>query len=142
MKTIGIFFFSCLLLFNGCSDTEQQVPAEYTDKVRPAAEGGTTAAYFTVENEYSESDTIISIGSDVSSTTQMHETYKTNDGMMGMREQKQIAVPPAGSIKFQQGGLHVMLIDLQQELAIGDTVTLEIQWISGKTKQKTLPVYP
>ena len=131
-------------LITACNSEEKksadsdEVVAE--QRVRPAASGGTTAAYFTYTNSLSEPDTLLAVGSGIAALTQVHETYETEDGMMGMREKKAIAVQPGETLMFKQGGLHVMFIQLEKELAEGDSVALTLQFGKAGEVQLMLPV--
>lgn len=132
------------LLATACNSEEKQtadsdeVVAE--QRVRPAASGGTTAAYFTYTNSLSEPDTLLGVAGEISALTQVHETYETEDGMMGMREKKDIAVQPGETLMFKQGGLHVMFIQLEKELAEGDSVALTLQFSKAGEIQLMLSV--
>lgn len=141
--------FLYILLISGvlmpaCSSKEKQniesneIVAE--QRVRPAASGGTTAAYFSYTNALSEMDTLLSISSELSALTQIHETYETEDGMMGMREKKGITVQPGETLTFKQGGLHVMLIQLEKKLTENDSVALTLQFSKAGKVELSLPV--
>lgn len=109
------------------------------ERVRPAASGGTSAAYFVYQNKFDKPDTLISVSSEVSSLTQIHESYKSEDGMMGMREQKEVVISSGEKLIFKQGGLHIMLIDLQEDLNSGDSVAVELEWkVAGRVSKKLL----
>ena len=143
MRILSIYFLLGFLLITGCAEEQQPtVHNEIVERVRPAAQGGTTAAYFVYENTYPGADTLRVLRSDIAEFIQVHETYKTEDGMMGMREQQEIVVPEGEVVEFGQGGLHVMLISLKNELAEGDSVTIEMKWSGAGQVQKKLPVQP
>lgn len=133
-----------MLIFSTCTDKDHASVQEneFIERVRPVEQSGTSAAYFLYENELMNPDTLLSITSNVSDLVQVHETYKTDDGMMGMRERKTIVVEAGEVVKFEQGGLHVMLINVEKSLAEGDSVQLEMVWAQAGKVQKKLPVQP
>lgn len=143
MRILGIFFLLGILMITSCAEESQPgAENEVVERVRPAAQGGTTAAYFMHENTSSKSDTLVFIRAEIAEITQVHETYETEDGMMGMREQEQVVVSSGENIEFRQGGLHVMLISLKNELVDGDSVTIDMKWSNAGLVQKKLPVQP
>jgi hypothetical protein len=59
-----------------------------------------------------------------------------------MRPHEQLLVAPGTTLKFEPGGLHVMLHDLKQPLTVGQTVPLLITLAGGGTLQVTATVRP
>ncbi len=112
----------------------------FEERVRPAIKGGTSAAYFTYVNSLDVPDTLKAVRSSVAGMAQLHESYETEDGMMGMREQKELIVSPGDSIRFRQGGLHIMLMQLTQDLNNGDSVRLEVEFARAGLFSIELPV--
>ncbi|MEX0608114.1 MAG: copper chaperone PCu(A)C [Balneolaceae bacterium] len=137
---IGLLFFLTSCSGGKTEQAEIQQEEIMVERVRPAQEGGTTAAYFTYKNELETTDTLLSVSSEVAGMSQVHESYLTDDGMMGMREQKNLAVEAGESLNFAQGGLHVMLMQLKENLQVGDTVTLKMQFKNKGLVEKLLPV--
>ena len=58
---------------------------------------------------------------------EIHESRLEGD-VMTMSPVPGIQVPPGGSAKLEPGGMHVMLINLQQELTPGNKITLTLQF--------------
>lgn len=140
------YFLTALALsaMVSCGVEKKQVTEEelVEERVRPAASGGTTAAYLSYTNNFDKPDTLISINSLVARETQVHESYEAEDGMVGMREQKEVIIPAGESVVFKQGGLHVMMMDLREDLNDGDSVLIELEWkLAGKVST-LLPVQP
>ena len=79
-------------------------------------------------------------GRDFAAMAQVHESYETEDGMMGMREQKEVIVQPGEELRFRQGGLHIMLMNTNRELALGDSVQLGLNFSNAGVVEKKLPV--
>jgi len=120
-STFGIFLVAC-------------APATGPLKVsevwaRPGLAGGNSAVYFMITNETSGTDTLLSASSDVAGAVEMHMT-SMQDGNMQMEQQQQVPVP-AGQTEFQPSGLHVMLIDLNQDLNPGDTFRLTLDFATA-----------
>jgi periplasmic copper chaperone A len=96
---------------------------------RPAMEGGTSAVYFVIENRLNRSDTLLSAETDVAAVTELHMTNMDAEGTMKMMHQENVPIPDNQRVEFRPGGLHVMLINLNEDLNEGDhfTVTLTFE---------------
>ena len=92
--------------------------------VRPTiATGKTTAGYATLTNMSQEPDRLIAVKTDQAAMVQMHITTMT-DGIMRMRRQDGLDIPPGGTITLAPGGAHLMIMGLSSPLQPGDKVTL------------------
>jgi periplasmic copper chaperone A len=89
--------------------------------LRTGAEGLNTALYFKIENNSEKPDTLYKVSSDIAKHVMMHETYK-KDGMMGMREIKDIIIKPNSSVEFKPGGYHVMVMNLKRDVKQGEKI--------------------
>jgi len=152
-KSISFTFaFAALILFltTGCSSGEQQQPQpdiaegegiQIEDAwARPASEGRMSAAYFLLTNFEAEPDTLLSVESDVALIVEVHESYESEEGLMGMREVPDLYIPAQSSLRFQQGGLHIMLIQATRTLKDGDTFYLTLNFARSGQKTITVPV--
>lgn len=78
-----------------------------------------SAGYMTIRNTGATSDRLIGGSVDFAGTVEIHEMAMDGD-VMKMREiEGGIEIPPGGEIKLQPGGLHVMFIDMRQQLQEG-----------------------
>jgi periplasmic copper chaperone A len=94
--------------------------------VRPAPmAGGTGAAYMQISNEGPGDDTLIGVRANFAESAEMHETVQ-QDGMATMHLVDSIALPAGGSITFEPGGYHVMLINIAEPMQPGESVTLTL----------------
>ncbi|MGN8225660.1 copper chaperone PCu(A)C [Gracilimonas sp. BCB1] len=147
-KITYLLFIGGMILSVACTGNKaekemmNEQPEEVRERVRPAASGGTSAAYFVYTNLLTKADTLLSVEADFAEMVQVHESYETEGGMMGMREQKEVIVQPAGEIRFKQGGLHIMLMGLNQELKDGDSVAVRLEFAAAGEVVKKLPVQP
>lgn len=122
---LAIIIASC----TGCNKNEPDIDSQKVKAwVRPAMEGGNSAAYFSYTNSEDRADTLISIKTSVSSNVQIHESFQTDDGMMGMRERDKIILQPGEQLILEPGGLHVMIMHLNQSIQSSDSVEMIIKW--------------
>jgi copper(I)-binding protein len=81
-----------------------------------------TAAYATIRNEGS-APVVVSGVSASRGEASLHETRNV-DGRMSMRSIERLTVPAGGEVSLEPGGLHVMLMGLEQTPAVGDVLEL------------------
>ncbi|MEK9211903.1 copper chaperone PCu(A)C [Sphingomonas sp. 2378] len=107
----------------GCS----QKPELYAEEgwVRLAAvPGRPAAAYFVVHGGPKPLD-LISVGSDVAITSEMHE------GGMAMKKVDTVPIPAGGTVAFRPGGRHVMLYDMNPGVKPGRILSLLLTFSDG-----------
>ena len=113
---------------------------------------GVAAVYLTIENPTDRDDALLraSVSPNIAGIVEVHETFQVEDDdaddgamehgeegtddehrspMMGMREIDAIETPAGETVELVPGGLHIMLIDLVDDLEVGDrfevTLTFE-----------------
>ena len=90
------------------------------------------SAFLTIENRTPAPVSLVSVSSPAAKTVEMHETTVQN-GVMSMRRVHGIPIPPQRSAKLEPGGLHLMLIGVEQPLKPGDRVDLVLQFDHGES---------
>ncbi len=88
---------------------------------------GNGAVYMMLMNEGGTGDALIGAETDVAAVVELHES-KMEDDVMKMSPVNKIDIPAGGWAELKPGGLHVMLIDLQQELVPGEKITLTLNF--------------
>ncbi|MBN1993179.1 MAG: copper chaperone PCu(A)C [Anaerolineae bacterium] len=84
---------------------------------------GNGAVFMELINEGDTDDTLLGAETDLAAVVELHETTMEGD-MMKMNPVSKIEVPAGGSVRLEPGGLHLMLINLRQELVPGEKVKL------------------
>lgn len=107
---------------------------------RPGRMNGVSAIYMKVLNGSSEADSLIFLSSPVAGLTEVHETYQREEGIMGMRQVEQVIIPALDFLTLEPGGMHVMLMQLNRELAEGDEVELTIDFANAGEINVNAPV--
>lgn len=102
---------------------------------RPGLAGGNSAVFFVIENP-GQADSLLSASGEVAEAVELHMTMM-QDGNMQMMHQMNVPVP-TGETVFAPGGLHVMLIGLKNDLKVGDTFSVTLQF--EKAGKQTLTV--
>jgi copper(I)-binding protein len=141
MKRISGFLFIFMLAALALSACARPGKLSIQDAwARPADAGGTSAVYFTLVNASDVPDLLTAARTDAAFAAELHETKPSvvddasGDGGMDMGEgevmqmvpRDSIAVPAGEQVEFAPGGLHVMLIDLQQDLTPGEIIDVTL----------------
>ncbi len=100
--------------------------------------GNTAATYFTIRNSGLE-DRLVEARSDLDAMVQLHEVV--TEGGSGTMQQIEggIVVPANGEVTLQQGGLHVMLMNINPELEPDQEVELTLVFENAGEVTFTLP---
>lgn len=99
------------------------------------------AVYLTLQNPTRQPVTVVGVESSAAGHAMIHES-KTEGGISKMRAHEQLVVAPGETLKFEPGGLHVMLHGLTQPLAVGQNIPLIIQLADGTKVPTTAVVRP
>lgn len=121
-----------VLILSGCAKQEEETKQTEEPKskmsgmmvhnawIRPSAEGTTTAFFGMIMNHTDVNDTLIGVSSNLAENTELHESYKKESDMMGMRHIDALPVDANSSVELKPLSYHVMLIILNQDLKTGD----------------------
>jgi copper(I)-binding protein len=82
---------------------------------------------------------LVAAASPVAKTVEIHE-MKMDGGMMRMRAVQQIPLPAGKPVPLAPGGYHVMLMDLDQPLKEGDSVTVTLTFADKEGRKTTQEV--
>ena len=85
-----------------------------------------SGGFLKIENK-GGADKLISASSSVSKTMELH-TMVMDGNIMKMREVKGIDVPANGSVELKPGGLHLMFMDLNEQLKPGSTFKVKLKF--------------
>lgn len=133
------------LAINPCEADGDEMPICATPTVQPATAhaghnqmaasatatvGARGVVYLTIVNAGDAVDYLVGIQSPVAISAEIHQTTMAADGVIKMRPVVEpLAIPPGAQLIFEPAGYHIMLVDLQQPLHVGDhfSVTLTFE---------------
>ncbi|TNE57000.1 MAG: copper chaperone PCu(A)C [Alphaproteobacteria bacterium] len=119
------------IVLTGCSDSQPpQKPAHVviTDSwTKATAEGGKGVAYVTLVNEGTEPDRLISVAAQGAQMAEVHNHIQDGN-VMRMISVPALEIPASGTLTFEPGGLHIMLMGLEKPLSAGDTLHITLQF--------------
>lgn len=94
------------------------------------AEGtGTGVIYLTITNTGDADDALIGATTDRALAVEVHETKVENNVGTMLPHDGPLAIPAGETVSLEPAGLHMMLVDLNEDIRLGDTfdVTLEFE---------------
>jgi periplasmic copper chaperone A len=121
------FFVISLLMtvLTGCQSAPREL--EIQDAwARPGFSEGNTGVYLTIDNTNGSTDILLSGSTEIAEFTELHQTHIDHSGTMKMEPLQSIEVANNSRLSLSPGGLHVMLINLQQDLNPGETFELTL----------------
>lgn len=99
------------------------------------------AGYFVMSNKGGGERRLVGASSTAFGAAQIHESVE-KEGTMSMRPVESVDVPAGGSIEFRPGGHHLMLMKRQEDIEVGDEVTIVLELADGGTRAVVFTVKP
>jgi protein SCO1 len=93
---------------------------------RAADQGSTSAVYLTIRNS-GPADTLLGAESEAAEAVELHRNVNDR-GVMRMEPSGPLPIASGGTLRLEQGGLHIMLVGLHQRLAPGTTLRLVLRF--------------
>jgi copper(I)-binding protein len=136
------FLLPAALLLHACAART----AEGTESIeirdawsRPASQGDNGAVYFVIENHTFDRHEMTGAASDVAQAVEIHESRMDGD-VMQMHHMSSVSLEPGAEVTFEPGGLHIMLIGLQQDLKEGEHFEVTLQFRDFEDIRLQVPV--
>lgn len=107
-------------------------------RVNPPARA-TTAAYMTLDNAAETAIIITDVKASVAQKVQMHHTVMDHD-VMHMDHMQTLEIPAKSSVELIPGGMHLMLLGVDEDMVAGKEAILTFTFQDGSQKKVTLPV--
>lgn len=117
------------MLLAGCASSSGPEISIENAWGRPSPKVATAGAfYMLIKNNGGEADNLIAGESSACGVVELHESYMTEEGAMGMRpaEGGKIEIPAGGEAELKMGGLHIMCIDKLEEFEVGAVLPLTL----------------
>jgi copper(I)-binding protein len=106
--------------------------------IRPPVPGSNiTAAYMTLEAR--QPMTLVKASSPIAEAVEIH-TMSMKNGVMEMREIKELPLKPGEPVALKEGGLHLMFINLKKPLREGDTVLVNLGFAEANQAKSAISV--
>lgn len=121
------FLIIILLLLSACSNLSGTLTINDA-WIRPALKGENGAVYFVIENGTNINEKLVSVNTQIAEDAQVDMTMINDQSVMSMEMQESVEIPSGSEIIFKSGGLHVMLVNLNQDLQVGDTFIINLEF--------------
>jgi len=116
---IGVFLLALTLA--GCGDSGALTVTDAWSRSLPAT-ADTGAVYFTITNHSGQDDALTGVSVPVAKMAELHRSTMTGDVMkMAPVPNGVVDIPNGETVKFEPGGLHVMLMGLTAPLTAGES---------------------
>lgn len=99
----------------------------------------TTGAFMVIKNNGEVDRKLLRADSPVAKTVELHRHLNDN-GVMKMRQVREIDIKAKSEAVLKPGAYHVMLIDLKQAIKEGETIPMTLTFDDGSTKKIDVPV--
>lgn len=98
------------------------------------------AAYMAIRNTGDDAVTLTGLTSQLAAMPQIHETKTNADGVSSMAPAGEITIEPGESVALEPGGLHAMLMKLQNPMIEGETFPLTLTFSDGGEATVEVPI--
>lgn len=98
------------------------------------------AAYLTLRNAGSEAATLTGLATPLALVPEIHETTTNAEGVSSMAPAGEITIAPGESVALLPGGLHAMLMKLQEPMTEGESFLLTVMFSDGGELTVEVPI--
>jgi len=138
-----------LLALLGCGGSDQPRGLEISTvwarprNVEVGAEGplsgANSAVYLEIWNRSGTPDRLLGGRTRAASRVEVHESILDGD-VARMRQVQGVDLPAGAGVLLKPGGLHIMLLDLEESLVVGDTVSLTLSFLVSPDISLRVPI--
>ena len=126
MKRILMIAFAAVFFLSDCS-AEEGITV-YNAWMRPTAQGENGAVYFVIQNNSRAADELIAASSNIAESVEIHESSMAEGDVMRMQQVFSVSIEQHSETIFEPGGLHVMLVNVNSNLELGENVELTLHF--------------
>jgi copper(I)-binding protein len=120
VKYFLIFSFFGLLFFSSNLNAEISVENEWA-RVTPS---GTGSVYMEIKNNGNSDDKLLSASSDKAGMVMIHRSIREGDISKMIHIHDGITIPGNSSVSLKPGDYHLMLMNLDKNLSLGDKISI------------------
>ena len=124
VKYFLIFSFFSLLFFSSNLNAEISVENEWA-RVTPS---GTGSVYMKIKNNGNSEDKLLSASSDKSGMVMIHRSIREGNISKMIHIHDGIAIPGNSEVSLKPGDYHLMLMDLDKNLSLGDKISIVLNF--------------
>ena len=133
-----IMVLMAIVWISGCSAPPAAIEVS-SAQVRDLVPGrDTTAGYFVLTNNTANELTLTGATSELARAIEMHKTVQ-RENSVGMQRVKSLAIEPNTQVRFERGGLHLMIFGVAE---VPDSFPITLQFSSGEQLTVTFSKLP
>lgn len=138
---VGCLGAASLATGNGGGSTSGGGALSFEDAWARASIGGSkvSAVYLVVANRGEAVDRLVGAETGRAARATIHRSV-VEDGVAKMRHAAAVEVPPGGSVRFEPGGLHVMLTGVAPPLEAGERIPVTLVFERAGRLDLSVPV--
>ena len=125
MKRTIPFFLIGVFLLSACGP-EKGIEV-HSAWARPTNQGENGAVYCELHNHASTADELTGASSNAAEAVEIHESTLSGD-VMQMKMIPSLPIDAFADMAFEPGGLHIMLVDLKQDLKLDDGIEIVLHF--------------
>ena len=134
VKFLLIFSFCNLLIFSSNLNAEISVENEWA-RITPS---GTGSVYMKIKNNGNSEDKLLSASSDKAGMVMIHRSIREGNISKMIHIHDGIAIPGNSEVSLKPGDYHLMLMDLDKNLSLGDKISIVLNF----EKNDSLEIIP
>lgn len=100
------------------------------------------AGYLTLTNNSDQTMTLFGATTEAFDRVELHRSVRDADGQARMERLTEIPVAAGESVALMPGGLHLMFMQRDMELSVGDEVEVILHWNQGQELSVPFEVVP
>ncbi|MGI9247186.1 MAG: copper chaperone PCu(A)C [Steroidobacteraceae bacterium] len=135
---LGALALACMQVAVGSEPAQLVVRDAWARATPPGA--AVAAVYLTIVGG-TRADRLLGASTEAAAMTQIHAVTESQ-GMSRMRETDGVAVPAGATVVLAPQGLHLMLMNLAQPLAVGESIELALTFEQAGRRTVTVKVVP
>ncbi len=124
---VGLAAVAMVAGISGCSTEQLEISDIWVRSSEMSVSGGMTGMFMEITNPTSSEITLVG-GSSDAGMVEIHETVMGDDGMQMQEINGGIEIPAGSTVVLQPGGLHVMIMGLNDDVLAGDEVTVDLEF--------------
>ena len=128
-----IFSFFSLLFFLSNLNAEISVENEWA-RVTPS---GTGSVYMKIKNNGNSDDKLLSASSDKAGMVMIHRSIREGDISKMIHIHDGITIPGNSSVSLKPGDYHLMLMNLDKNLSLGDKISIVLNFEKNNSLEIT-----
>ena len=124
VRFILLFSFFTSLFFSSNLNAEISIEDHWA-RVTPSGSG---SVYMEIINSSNEDDRLLTASSDQAGMVMIHRSIRDGDISKMIHVHDGIFVPKKSSVKLKPGDYHLMLMNVNEDLTLGDKITVTLNF--------------